>query len=160
LIGDSPLRKEDLRLLTGKGSFTIDTKLPGELYLLRTQPYARARITSRKVHNADDTFYVFFDDGLKKDLPMISIWPGTPAPSFPLLARGEVFYAGQLVAAAVASSRALVEDASESIDIEYEELPVILDGEAAVRSEAATLRSDFQTKGSAGYPKILEPKCV
>ena len=164
MLGDSPLRKEDVRLLTGKGSFTIDTNLPGELCISFVRsPYAHARITSAKAHNEDNSFFVFFDRDVKKDLPMISIWPGTPAPPFPLLARGEVCYAGQLVAAVVASSRALAEDAAESIDVEYEELPVVLDGEKAVSSGSALVHRDLKSNligswssNNGSFEKALE----
>ena len=93
LLGESPLRKEDKRLLTGRGSFTIDTRLQGELHISFVRsPYAHARIISTKVGNDDNSFSAFFDSNIQKDLPVISIWPGTPAPPFPLLARGEVLY--------------------------------------------------------------------
>jgi carbon-monoxide dehydrogenase large subunit len=111
VVGESVDRKEDRRLITGKGSFTIDVKLPDELFVsFIRSPYAHARIKSVNVSKDRDDFFVFFDADLQKDLPVISIWPGTPAPPFPLLARGEVLYSGQLVAAVVARSKALAED--------------------------------------------------
>ncbi|MDA4131025.1 MAG: xanthine dehydrogenase family protein molybdopterin-binding subunit, partial [Thaumarchaeota archaeon] len=146
LVGESVGRKEDRRLVTGKGSFTIDIKQPGELYVYFVRsPYAHARIKSAKVNKGDEAFFAFFDDDVKKDLPVISIWPGTPAPRFPLLARGEVLYAGQLVAAVVAGSRALAEDAAEGIEVEYEALPVIMDGEAALKHGSPSVHKDLKS---------------
>ena len=131
-------RKEDPRLITGKGTFTIDVKVPDALYVtfLRS-PYAHARIRSTKIKSRENNFSVFFDSDFGKDLPVTSIWPGTPEPPFPLLARGEVLYCGQLVAAVVAETPALAEDALECIEVEFEALPTVLDGEEALKPEAA-----------------------
>jgi len=147
LVGESIDRKEDRRLITGKGSFTIDISLQDELYVsfLRS-PYAHARVRSTNVNNNSEiNFFAFFDSDIQKDLPMISTWPGTPEPPFPLLARGEVLYSGQLVAAVVASSKALAEDAVECIDIEYEDLPIVLDGEEALRPGAPLVHEDLKS---------------
>ncbi len=147
LVGESLERKEGPRLVTGKGTFTIDVKIPDELYVafLRS-PYAHARIKSAKASKSSDAgFSIFFDDDFGKDLPMLSSWPGTPEPPFPLLARGAVLYYGQLVAAAVAASPALAEDAVESVDVEYEALPVILESEDALKPDAVLVHDELRS---------------
>ncbi|HYB04227.1 MAG TPA: xanthine dehydrogenase family protein molybdopterin-binding subunit, partial [Nitrososphaerales archaeon] len=146
LIGKSLDRKEDPRLVTGKGAFTIDVKVPDTLYatFLRS-PYAHARIRSTKIKGRENNFSVFFDADFGKDLPVTSIWPGTPEPPFPLLARGEVLYCGQLVAAVVAESPALAEDALELIEVEFENLPAVLDGEEALKPEAVLVHNDLKS---------------
>src|ERR1700674_5665771 len=127
--------------------FTIDVKLQDELYIsFIRSPYAHARIRSTKVsRKPEDDFFIFFDADLQKDLPVISIWPGTPAPTFPLLARGEVLYSGQLVAVVAARSKALAEDAVECIEVEYEDLPAILDGEEALKPGAQLVHADLNS---------------
>jgi aerobic carbon-monoxide dehydrogenase large subunit len=147
LVGQSVHRKEDRRLITGKGLYTIDVKLQDELYISFVRsPYTHALIRSTKVkRDLDKDSFVFFDGDLNKDLPIISFWPGTPAPPFPLLARGEVLYSGQLVAAVVASSKALAEDALEFIEVEYEDLPIVLDGEESLSPQAPLVHEDLKS---------------
>jgi aerobic carbon-monoxide dehydrogenase large subunit len=146
LIGESLDRKEDRRLITGNGKYTIDVNLPDQLFIYFVRsPYAHARIAATEVNKNNDNFFVFFDSDLQKDLPVISIWPGTPSPPFPLLARGEVLYAGQLVAAVVATSKALAEDAAECVDVDYEQLPVVIDGEDALKAGSPLIHQDLKS---------------
>jgi aerobic carbon-monoxide dehydrogenase large subunit len=147
IVGESPDRKEDPRLISGKGNFTIDVKLPGTLYVtfLRS-PYAHARIRSTNIRKStEDNFSVFFDGDFGKDLPILSSWPGTPEPPFPLLARGEVLYCGQLVAAVVAPSPGLAEDGLEFVEVDYETLPAILDSEDALKPDSVLVHSKLKS---------------
>src|SRR5262249_30330494 len=52
------------------------------------------------------------------------------------LAKGVVRYAGEWVAAVVADSRALAEDAAERVEVEYEPLPHVVDPERAMQPGA------------------------
>ena len=61
------------------------------------------------------------------DAPKVTRWA---------LARGVVRYAGEWVAAVVADSRALAEDAAELVEVEYEALPHVIDPEAALAPDA------------------------
>ena len=139
LIGQSPRRREDPRLLTGQGLFVADVRLPGMLHaaFLRS-PYAHARIVRVDVSRAlaeSGLVAALSGADLGPDpprLPMLvphkALRPRTPYP----LARGVVRHVGEPVAVVVAESPAEAEDALELIDVEYEELPVVLDPEAAL----------------------------
>ena len=70
--------------------------------------------------------------GLVGDLPVQSIEGGSVSDDgHPVLARGEVRYAGQPVAAVLADSRALAEDAAGAIEVDYEPLDPVLDARAS-----------------------------
>jgi len=60
-------------------------------------------------------------------------------PERPILARERVRYVGQEVALVVARSPALAQDAAEAINVEYDELPVVVDGAQALAEGAPLL---------------------
>ena len=60
-----------------------------------------------------------------------------------MLPLDRVRFVGEAVAAVVASSRALAEDAAELIDVEYEPLPAVLDAEAALAPGAPVLHEEL-----------------
>nr|WP_246294966.1 xanthine dehydrogenase family protein molybdopterin-binding subunit [Schlegelella koreensis] len=102
-------------------------------------PYASARIVSIDTSAAlamPGVIDVITGDELNAAIdPMM---PGVDAPAverFPL-ARGVVRYAGEYVVAVVAESRALAEDASEMVMVEYEPLPHVVDPEEAMDESA------------------------
>ncbi|MGE5156562.1 MAG: xanthine dehydrogenase family protein molybdopterin-binding subunit, partial [Gemmatimonas sp.] len=147
--GQPVKRLEDQRLLTGKGQF-IDDK-PGEgalwLYVLRS-PHAHARIVSIDTKPAVEMpgiEAVFTGADLINDdigtIPTLAIFKrpdGSPM-SFPprrLLAHEVVRFAGEPVAAVVASSRALAQEAAEAIAVEYEVLPAVVDPLEALKPSA------------------------
>jgi aerobic carbon-monoxide dehydrogenase large subunit len=133
LVGRSLPRREDDRVLRGRSRFLDDLHPPGLAHLAFVRsPYARARVLSmRPPENAPGLVAVITArdlDGRARPLPI-----QTPEGAelvdepHPLLASGEVRYAGQPVAAVVAESRALAEDAAELVEVEYEELEPIAD---------------------------------
>jgi aerobic carbon-monoxide dehydrogenase large subunit len=148
-VGRSVPRKEDARLLTGQGLYVADLRLPGmaEVAFLRS-PYAHARIRSIDVSEALRQPGVIAaiaaaDLGLEPRrlphlMPHQSLRPVLPYP----LAHEEVHYVGQPVVAVVAENRYQAEDALEYIDVEYEDLPVVSDPEAALAEGSALCHSD------------------
>jgi carbon-monoxide dehydrogenase large subunit len=71
------------------------------------------------------------------------------APRRPVLAADTVNFAGEGVAVVVARTSAEAHDALEEIDVEYDELPVVLDMEAAIADGAALVHEDLGTNTSA-----------
>ena len=125
-IGERMLRKEDPRLLTGRGQFVDDISLPGMLHVA----FHRSQIARGKV--------LSIDCAAAKELPGVhAVWlaadlqhPGFQMMSLylrptevatPLLAEGIVRYVGEPIALVIADSRALAEDAAALIEVEYEE---------------------------------------
>ena len=131
LIGASVRRVEDVPLMTGKGCYTEDIQLPGMLHLafLRS-PYPHAKVISIDTGTAkrmNGVIAVLTGDDLGEQLhiPAVPMVPGMKIPPHPLLARGAVHAIGTPVAAVVAESRVLAQDAANAIDVEYEPLPAV-----------------------------------
>lgn len=142
-VGQSRARKEDERLITGRSRYTDNITLPGILHLAMVRsPVAHARITSIDVSEAAAasgvTQVLTGADLAAKQGSLPNAWPITPeqqAPSHPSVAVDEVAFAGQIVAVVIARSPAAARDAQELVDVDYEELPVVTDLEAASRDE-------------------------
>jgi carbon-monoxide dehydrogenase large subunit len=138
--GLSPKRLEDQRLLTGKGLFIDDKPEDGALWLhVLRSPHAHAKIisidaTAAKAMPGVTAIYtgadlVAEDVGTLPTLPIFKRPDGSPA-TFPprrLLAHEIVRYAGETVAAIVATSRNEAQLAAEAIDVQYEVLPAVVD---------------------------------
>jgi len=148
-------RLEDLRLLTGAGTYASDWELPGQLYgyFLRSDR-AHAKIVSIDAagalkHPAVAGVYTGADAvqaGYVR-APTFLNFPGKDGmkgriPERPVLAHGSVRFVGEPVALVVASSALAAQDAAESIEIEYEELPVVIDSEAALAPGSPQLHED------------------
>ena len=139
-FGRARLRKEDERLITGQTNWTDNIQLPGMLHIafLRS-PFAHARITSVDVSAARNEPGViaaysgadFADE--QGSLPCA--WPVTPdivIPAHPPMATEEVRYVGEAVACVVARDRYAAADALAAIEVDYEELPPVLDMRTAL----------------------------
>src|ERR1700749_3263616 len=139
-LGKARLRKEDERLITGQTNWTDNIQLPGMLHIafLRS-PFAHARITSVDVSPARNepgviAAYSGADfAGEQGSLPCA--WPVTPdivIPAHPPMAVDEVRYVGEAVACVVARDRYAAADALAAIEVDYEQLPPVLDMRAAL----------------------------
>lgn len=149
------LRREDARLLTGRGRYTADWNLPGQLhaYVLRADR-AHAEILSIDVQAAaarEGVHLVLTGEDLAAagwtTLPGGVAYEGVGGqkmkkPDWPVLARGKVHYVGQPVALVVADTPALAQDATEDITIAYRELPAVVGFDAAVRAGSAQLHTE------------------
>ena len=147
--GQPVKRLEDQRLLTGKGQFIDDRPEEGALwlYVLRS-PHAHAKIVSVDTKAAaamPGVQAVYTGADLIADdigtLPTLLVFPrpdGKPmtAPPRRLLAHEIVRFAGEPVAAVVATSRFAAQSAAEAIAIDYEILPSVVDPEAALKPGA------------------------
>src|SRR5262245_23762519 len=144
VIGRSPRRKEDERLLTGRGRFIDDIALPGLTHLaLVRSTHARARIVGIDPAQARALpgVAVSLAAGLAERaeaLPAASaestnpyVRLDSPRPQR-ALADGEVRYVGEPIAAILAPDTYRAADAREAVRVEYEPLPAITDAEAAM----------------------------
>jgi len=150
------IRREDALLLTGKGRYTADWNLPGQLYafFLRSDrahadivsidaKAARARPGVHAVLTGAD----YAASGWKS-LPGGVAYEGVRGqkqkkPFWPALAQGRVHYVGQPVALVVADSAALAQDAAEEIVVEYRDLPAVIGFDAAAKPGAPQLHQDI-----------------
>jgi carbon-monoxide dehydrogenase large subunit len=129
-VGDRHLRKEDPRLLTGRGRYVADIALPGLLHVaLLRSPHAHARIhridaaRARALPGVVDVV-TFADLGRAgRPLPMVPPHPALRGRNFAPLAGDRARFVGEPVAAVVAESRYAAEDARELVEVAYEPLP-------------------------------------
>jgi aerobic carbon-monoxide dehydrogenase large subunit len=148
-IGQSVRRVEDRRLLSGRGQYVDDLKIPGVCHgvvVLSSHAHARLiRINVERAISAAGIVCVLTGDDAKRDslgdLPPLFLPDLDPDhPPFqanrPVLVHDRVRCVGDRVAFVVAETLAQATDAAELIEIEYEALPVISDLEAAVKSGA------------------------
>ena len=127
VIGKRVARKEDGRLLTGRGTFVDDIVVPGMLHVAFVRsPIARGRIRALDTSVARDLPGVHAvltaKDVDRFNVKLLSFFftPAMSAP-VPLLARGTVAYVGDPVAMIVAQDRYVAEDAASLVTVEYEE---------------------------------------
>ncbi|MGZ4558796.1 MAG: xanthine dehydrogenase family protein molybdopterin-binding subunit, partial [Mycobacteriaceae bacterium] len=156
-IGRARLRKEDARLITGRTRFTDNIVLPGMLHaaILRS-PFAHATITSLDVTEAKSRPGVIAvytgKDFAEEQGSLPCAWAITPdmkSPAHPSLAVDTVHFAGEAVAVVIARSAYEAADALDGIEIDYDELPAVLDMEAALAEGADLVHPDLGTNRCA-----------
>ncbi len=140
-LGKSLNRVEDPRFLRGQGRYLDDIKLPGMLHAAVVRsPHAHARIVSVDTSKAEALpgviRVVTGKDVAEHAAPLPSFGAGPIVQD--MIAIEKVRHHGETVAAVIAESRYVAEDACELIDVVYEPLPVVLDPVAA-REEGAPL---------------------
>jgi CO/xanthine dehydrogenase Mo-binding subunit len=141
-VGRSFPRKEENRLLRGRGKFADDIKLRDMLYLCFVRsPYAHASITKINTAAADGLAGVICtltgSEIAAQTQSFIEIGPdpGAKIKDYPL-AVSKVRYQGEPVVAIVARSPAIAEDAAELVEVEYEALQPVVDAEEALRDNS------------------------
>ncbi|MFM2391358.1 MAG: Carbon monoxide dehydrogenase large chain [Pseudomonadota bacterium] len=153
-MGSSRKRVEDARFTQGKGNYVDDLKMPGMIYgdFVRSQ-YAHARIKGVNTAEALKVPGIIAVLQAADLAPLGLHWMPTLAGDKQMvLADGKVLFQGQEIAFVVGESRAAVADACELVDVDYEELPVVVDPFKAMQPGAPVLREDLegQTKGAHG----------
>jgi aerobic carbon-monoxide dehydrogenase large subunit len=132
-VGQRVPRKEDARLLTGRGTYIDDVVVPGMLQVaFARSPIARGRIVSIDTSAARElpgVHAIFISDDLARmPVEMVSFFMIVPPPGTKThpLAVGRVAHVGDPVALVVADDRYIAEDAAGLIEIDYEaEEPVV-----------------------------------
>src|SRR3954453_9963103 len=138
--------REDRRFVVGKGRFAADVVLAGTRHVaLVTCPHPAARIL--RIDKAEalalsGVHYVL--DGRELASATSPLLAGLDTPNVPRrpLAVDVARYSGEWVAAVVADTRALAEDAAELVHVDYEPLPFVLDGEAAYAAGSPLVHAD------------------
>lgn len=141
-VGAAVPRREDRRLLTGRGRYGSDLLFPGQVaasFVRSPHPHARIRAV-----RADPSLQVFTAADLAGVLPIAPRWEGQgflPTAQRPL-AENTVRYVGEPVAVVVARSRYHSEDLAERVQVTYEPLPPVPDVGTALRPDAPRLHQD------------------
>jgi carbon-monoxide dehydrogenase large subunit len=152
-VGQALRRKEDPRMITGRGRYVDDVVLPGMLYMaIVRSPEAHAKITSidaSGARGAAGVHAVFTGDdiALESPLPMAWVPPGVEIkqPETWPLAKGVVKYVGQAVAVVVGADKYGVIDAAEQVLVDYDPLPVVVDPEKALEAASPLVHEELGT---------------
>lgn len=138
--------KEDRRFLAGSARFVADVALPGMLHVaLVASPYPFARLRNIDAKAAlalpGVRAVVTGADLAAATEPMMSGLDTPKVRRYPL-ALGMARYVGEWVAAVVAESRAIAEDAAELVEVEYEPLTPVTDPERAMSPQSPAVHPD------------------
>jgi carbon-monoxide dehydrogenase large subunit len=148
MIGQSPRRREDPRLLTGRGRFVDDIRLADLLHLVLVRStHARARLLRVDLSEARAqpgvlAFAAADLPELDAPLPVRGaettnpyVVLDTPRPQR-VLPRAEVRHVGEAIAAVLAPDPYRATDAGETVAIDYEPLSAVMDTDVAMRDDA------------------------
>src|SRR5215216_6078661 len=152
-VGQALRRKEDPRMITGRGRYVDDMVVPGMLYMAVVRsPEAHAKITSIDASAAKELpgihgVFTGADLDIAAPLPMAWVPPGVEikTPEHWPLAKDEVKYVGQGVAVVVGEDKYAVVDAAEQVLVDYEPLPVVVNPEKALEDGATLVHPEFGT---------------
>src|SRR5215471_10216579 len=161
-VGRSLLRREDRRLLTGRGQFIADLELPRLLHaaFIRS-PVAHARIRSVDLScatAAPGVALALSGADLVRLLPPLpdtqlslpTKWTSQVEHEFhnpqqPGLAHDKVRHVGEAIAVVVADSRYAAEDAAELVRLDLNALPAVVSAEAALAANAPLIHEHLRT---------------
>ena len=147
LVGERVKRREDPRLIQGRGTYVDDLKVTGMRHMaFKRSDIAHGTITSIDVSAAremDGVEAVYTGADIAKILGPMPI--GTPFPSPPhhAVAVDVVRFAGEPVAVVVAADRYVARDAADAIVVSYDPLPAVVDPETAMTGQPAVIHKDF-----------------
>ena len=165
-IGKAVRRKEDLRLITGKGKYSDDHNLPGQAYAVMIRsPHAHARIRGVDGSRALALPGVIavlsgadmVADGVKPiphksfsqhpaEVPLVNkdgspVYVGNHLPLPPDRAR----FVGEAVAIVIADSVAHAKDAADEVEIDWDVLPPVVDALSSADPDAPQLFDDARS---------------
>src|ERR1700712_1310329 len=140
ILGNRVRRVEDPDLITGRSTYVDDLRVEGTTHAVFVRsPYAHARVTGIDTTEAEQMPGVLA-------VHTAATLPPEAVPSFAQinehitqgpLATDTVRYVGDPVALVIAETRAQAVDAAELVDVDYDDLPVAIDMEAALAPDAA-----------------------
>ena len=143
-LGHSPRRVEDNRFIQGAGNYLDDIVLPGMLHMaILRSPVPHALIVSIDTSEASalpGVVAVVTGDLMAQH--NLAWMPTMSGDTQAVLATDKVRFQGQEVAAVIADNVYTAWDALELIDVEYEELPVLVDPRKALEPDAVVIRDD------------------
>ncbi len=146
VVGTAPPRADGIAKVTGTARYTVDISVPGMAHALvvrSTRPHARILGIERDgAAKAPGVVAVITGD----DLVQAGLTPyyGHVVLDHPVLAIGKVLYHGEPVALVVAESPLAAAEAADLIEVSYEDLPVVIDADEALRPDGPILH---ETRG-------------
>jgi CO/xanthine dehydrogenase Mo-binding subunit len=160
-VGQATPKVDSLARLTGIAQFSDDMPLPPRTAhaMLIHSPYAHARITSIDSSKAEAVHGVIAVLDYRRDDMKFRWFAGDRAYER-LLFNQELRYQGEIVAMVVAEDRYIAEDAARMVQVDYEQLPFVIDAQEAVKPGAPQLhdkgnlvggKSSLYTRGDAEH---------
>ncbi len=148
LVGQRVKRREDPRLIQGRGTYVDDIALIGMQHLaFKRGDVAHAKIRSIDTGAAaamDGVEAVFTGKDIAEFLAPMPIGTPFPSPEHRAVAVDTVRYSGEPVAVVVARDRYVARDAADAIVVEYDPLPAVVDVEQAMTGKPTVIHPDFK----------------
>ncbi len=137
------VRPDGVEKVTGRGRYTADLALPGQLHAkFRYAELSRARIVRLDVERASSLPGVLAVL-THEDVP--DVRHGHMVQDRRLFARDEVRFEGEIVAAVAATTPEIAAEAAALIEVEYEPLPPVTDVEAALAADAPLVHPEWES---------------
>lgn len=155
-IGQAITRREDFRFLTGQGKYVDDISLLNQTHAwIVRSPYAHATINSIDTQDAAGmpgviriyTSADFVDAGGVPCGWQVNNKDGSPMnePKHPILAEGKVRHVGDPVVLVIGETRQQARDAAEAVLVDYDELPAVVDMQAALEENSPVIHDDVDS---------------
>lgn len=161
MMGQRVKRKEDPRFITGQGKYTDDVMLLGMIhaaFLRSDRGHARIRSVDVSAARASKgVLAVYTGKDLEGKVGGVPCGvqnaegkhysAGVPlnVPPYPVLAINKVTFVGHMVAVVLAETIYLAQDAVEKIEVDYEDLPAVVDVERAIQPDSPVIHEEFGT---------------
>jgi carbon-monoxide dehydrogenase large subunit len=147
LVGQRVRRREDPRLIQGRGTYVDDIKIAGLCHVaFKRSDVAHARIVSIDTSAAasmEGVEAVFTGADIAGFLPPMPIGTPFPSPDHRAVATDVVRHVGEPVAVVVASDRYVASDAADAIVVTYDPFPVVVDPELAMTGRPTVIHDAF-----------------
>jgi carbon-monoxide dehydrogenase large subunit len=154
LVGSRVKRREDPRLIQGRGTYVDDVKIAGLLHIaFKRSDVAHGRIRSIDTSAAaavEGVEAVFTGRQVAEFLKPLPIGTPFPSPDHHAVAIDTVRYAGEIVAVVVAADRYVARDAADAIVVDYEALPAVIDPELAMQGKPGVIYEQFKNNIALG----------
>src|SRR3954468_5924129 len=147
LVGQRTKRREDPRLIRGRGTYVDDIALVG----MQHMAFKRSDVAHGRIRSIDSSAAkaipggeaVFTGAEIAKFLAPMPIGTPFPSPDHHAVAVDTVRYSGEPVAVVVAKDRFVGRDAADAIVVSYDTLPAVVDVERAMTGQPAVIHPDF-----------------
>src|SRR4029078_4363423 len=147
LVGTRVKRREDPRLIQGRGTYVDDIAVVGMQHLA----FKRSDVSHGRIRSIDTSAAaamegveaVFTGAQIAEILGPMPIGTPFPSPEHRAVAVDMVRYTGEPVAVVVASDRYIARDAADAIVVQYDQLPAVVDPELAMTGKPTVIHPDF-----------------
>ena len=154
LVGQRVKRREDPRLIQGRGTYVDDVKIAGMRHLaFKRSDIAHGRVRSIDTSSAEAMHGVegvFTGAHVAEFLAPMPIGTPFPSPEHRAVAVDTVRFVGDPVAVVVACDRYVARDAADAVVVDYEPLPAVVDPEKAMSGESVVLHAGFPNNVALG----------